>query len=168
MLVVGRHGGKVIGAAPPGVTAIRARNWRGGIAHSLHAALDALEGYVQVEAVCIGLADQPLIAPEAYRRLAAAHAAGATLAVATYGAQRANPVLIARPLWTAARRLRGDTGARALMRDHDVTEVDCTDAGNPVDVDTLADLRALEESGLRPGASQEPGASQKEDGDAHH
>jgi molybdenum cofactor cytidylyltransferase/nicotine blue oxidoreductase len=164
LLVVGRRGNDVIAAAPPGVTAIHARNWRRGIAHSLRAALDALEPYVQVDAVCIGLADQPLVAPEAYRRLAAAHVGGATLAAATYGGQRANPVLIARSLWGEARSLSGDVGARALMERHEVVEVDCTDAGSPTDVDTLDDLRALEASSIRPGT--QPGM--QKDGDADH
>jgi molybdenum cofactor cytidylyltransferase/nicotine blue oxidoreductase len=146
VLVVGRRGGDVIAAAPPGVLAVHARSWRRGIAHSLHAALDALEPFVQVDAVCIGLADQPLVSPEAYRRLAAAHAAGARLAVATYGGERANPVLLARPLWDEARALRGDVGARALMGEHAVVEVDCTGLGSPSDVDTLDDLHALEAS----------------------
>ena len=68
----------------------------------------------------------------------------ATLAVATYGGRRGNPVLLARPLWAEARRLDGDVGARALMKDHDVAEVDCTDTGDPSDVDTLDDLREAE------------------------
>ena len=51
---------------------------------------------------------------------------------------------LARPLWAAARSLTGDAGARQLM-DGSETEVDCTGTGDPVDVDTLDDLRSLEE-----------------------
>ena len=40
--------------------------------------------------------------------------------------------------------LRGAVGARALMGAHDVVDVDCTGTGDPSDVDTLDDLRALE------------------------
>jgi CTP:molybdopterin cytidylyltransferase MocA len=42
--------------------------------------------------------DQPAVGAEAYRRLARAYDAGATLAVATYDGRRQNPVLIARSL----------------------------------------------------------------------
>lgn len=143
LLIVGRRRRAVRRAAPAGVTVVRSPNWRRGIAHSLHAALDALEP-TDVAAVCVGLADQPLVGADAYRRLVAAHAAGARLAVATYSGARGNPVLLDRSLWPAARALSGDVGARALMTSHDVTEVDCTGTGDPVDVDTLADLRALE------------------------
>ena len=70
--------------------------------------------------------------------------AGAALAVATYDGRRGNPVALARPLWTAARALTGDAGARQLMDGSEV-EVDCTGTGDPADVDTLDDLRSLEE-----------------------
>jgi CTP:molybdopterin cytidylyltransferase MocA len=53
-------------------------------------------------------------------------------------------VLLGRRLWDEARQLDGDVGARALMSDHDVVEVDCTDTGDARDVDTLDDLREAE------------------------
>jgi CTP:molybdopterin cytidylyltransferase MocA len=101
--------------------------------------------YAEVSALCIGLADQPLVGPESYRRLVAAHDGGAELAVATYDGTRGNPVLLGRSLWGEARALSGDVGARTLMSDHEVVEIDCTGTGSPVDVDTIDDLRALEE-----------------------
>jgi molybdenum cofactor cytidylyltransferase/nicotine blue oxidoreductase len=144
LVVVGAAGEEVAAAVPSGVTVVHAEQWAQGIAHSLHAALDALEGHVQVSAVCIGLADQPGIGAAAYERLREAHDEGAQLAVATYHGERGNPVLLGRDLWANARALRGDVGARALMGDHEVIEVDCTSTGDPRDVDTLDDLRALE------------------------
>jgi CTP:molybdopterin cytidylyltransferase MocA len=84
------------------------------------------------------------VGADAYRRLAATFAGGATLAVATYGGVRGNPVLLARSLWAEAGELTGDVGARALMARHPVTEVACDDTGSAVDVDTPADLQKLE------------------------
>jgi CTP:molybdopterin cytidylyltransferase MocA len=144
LLVVGYQGSKVGRAVPQGVAVVRARGWRSGIARSLRTALEALDGWAQVEAVCIGLADQPRVGAEAYRRLDAAYAEGATLAVATYGGVRGNPVLLGRSLWPEARKLDGDEGARSLMRAHPVAEVSCDGTGSPEDVDTLDDLRAME------------------------
>ncbi len=144
VLVVGHSGDAVTRAATEGVVVVRSRRWRRGIALSLRAAIEALDPWAQVGAVAVGLADQPLIGPDAYRRLAGAHGDGATLAVATYRGRRGNPVLVARPLWAEARGLDGDVGARALMDHHDVVEVDCTDTGSPADVDTLDDLRDVE------------------------
>lgn len=132
-------------AAPPGVIVVPARRWRRGIARSLRSALDALEGWAQVGAVCVGLADQPLVGAEAYRRLVAAHQAGAELAVATYDGERGNPVLLGRTLWPEAHGLDGDEGARVLMRRHSPVEVPCDGTGRPADVDTLDDLKRLEQ-----------------------
>ena len=107
-------------------------------------ALVALEPIGAVDAVCIGLADQPRIGAEAYRRLAAAvRAGGAPIVVATYGGERGNPVLLARSIWPEAMELRGDVGARALMRRHQVVEVGCDGTGDPTDVDSFADLERL-------------------------
>ena len=80
---------------------------------------------------CVGLADQPLVGAEAYRRLGAAHADGAS--------SRSRPTTGAgQPgaSWRVAsgpRRceLGGDEGARALMRRHRAVEVDCTAPASP-------------------------------------
>jgi molybdenum cofactor cytidylyltransferase len=142
-LVVGHHGNAVARVASEGVVVVRSRRWRRGIARSLRAALEALEPWAQVGAVAVGLADQPLVGADAYRRLADAYREGASLAVATYHGQRRNPVLLGRTMWEKARELDGDEGARVLMGDGAV-EVDCTDTGSAADVDTLDDLREAE------------------------
>lgn len=144
-LVTGYEGRHVAAAAPQGVDVVHNRHWRAGIASSLRTALGAIAPYAEVSAVCIGLADQPRVGPEAYRRLAAAHADGAQLAVATYAGVRGNPVLLARSLWAEANELEGDVGARRLMQRHDVVEVPCEDTGSAVDVDTAEDLEQLNE-----------------------
>src|SRR5205085_10928480 len=124
LLAVGAHDDVVAPVAPDSVMVVHAERWHDGIAHSLHAVLDALEPEREVSAVCVGLADQPRVGAEAYRRLATAHERGAELAVATYSGERGNPVLVGRSLWAEARRLHGDVGARALMGDHPPLEVD--------------------------------------------
>ncbi|MFN8035951.1 MAG: nucleotidyltransferase family protein [Acidimicrobiia bacterium] len=144
LAVLGHEAGAVRGAVPSGVEVVVAPDWELGISASLRAALDALEARPEVDAVCVGLADQPRVGPGSYRRLAAARAEGATLAVATYGGRRGNPVLLGREIWVEARRLGGDVGARALFRTHAVVEVECGDTGRPDDVDTLEDRDRLE------------------------
>jgi molybdenum cofactor cytidylyltransferase len=149
ILVVGHAGRTVARAAPPDVVIVRAHRWRQGMARSLGAALDAFERYDDLDAVCIGLSDQPLVGADAYRRLVAARVQGAVLAVATYDGVRQNPVLLGREVWNDARALTGDVGARALMGKHPTTEVDCTGTGTADDVDTIQDLRRLEQRVLR-------------------
>ncbi len=152
VLVTGREGDAVAAAAagagatavPSDVRVVRNPRWAEGIASSLQAAIGALARVDGVDAVVVGLGDQPAVGSEAYRRVAAAYDAGAHLAVATYGGERANPVLVARDHWDEAFGLEGDEGARALMRRHPVVEVPCDGTGEPTDVDTPEDLAALE------------------------
>ena len=146
VLVLGREADSVLAATPAAanVTVVHNEQWRSGIASSLRAAIGALRALAAVEAVVVGLADQPCVGSEAYVRVAAAYASGARLAVATYAGARANPVLLARDHWHEALELEGDEGARALMRRHPVVEVPCDGTGDPTDVDTPQDLAALE------------------------
>jgi nicotine blue oxidoreductase len=97
--------------------------------------------------VVIALVDQPLVTAAAVRRLREAHDAGAVAAVATYGGRQRNPVLLDRSSWPAVMQAAaGDEGARVWLRAHPeaVTAVDCSDVGEPDDVDTPHDLAGLD------------------------
>ncbi|MEV5739591.1 nucleotidyltransferase family protein [Microbispora rosea] len=139
----------VLGAADvpvAGAVVVRNPGWAAGLGSSLRAGLRALPP--AAPAVVIALADQPLVRPEAVRRLIAAFEAGARVAVATYGGAPRNPVLVAREhLAEVAALAEGDVGARPFLRAHPelLTAVPCDDAGDPADVDTPADLRRLRE-----------------------
>jgi molybdenum cofactor cytidylyltransferase len=115
--------------------------WAEGIASSLRAVLGVLTPRTEVDAVCVGLADQPLVGAEAYRRVAATDG---ELVIPTYDGRPGNPVKLARSLWADASELRGDVGARALARGRAV-HIDCTDTGSAADVDTLEDLERLQQ-----------------------
>jgi nicotine blue oxidoreductase len=152
----------VTGAAPvelPGVTLVTNPDWRTGMGSSLVAGLSAVRDLApeSCPAVVIALADQPLIGPEAVRRLIAAHAAGAAVAVAAYDGRPRNPVLIGRAHWAEVlATTSGDAGARPFLRAHPdlVTAVECAGTGRPDDIDTPDDLARvidLAELLLRPG-----------------
>ena len=145
LVTVGYRADDVRAALPASVEILDNPEWEEGIAASLRAVLTALAPRAEVTAVCVGLADQPRTGPEAYRRLATAHEAGAEFAVATYDGRRGNPVLLARSLWPQAMELRGDAGARQLMETVPVTEVPCDGTGAANDVDTLEVLGRLQE-----------------------
>lgn len=136
----------VLGAAPvlvPQPTqAVLNPDWATGMASSLRAGLAALEA-LPADAVVLALADQPLVGPEAVRRLIAVWRGGATAAVGTYDGHPRNPVLLDRRVWAAvAAAACGDEGARPWLRAHpgEVVAVPCGDTGSPYDVDTPADL----------------------------
>lgn len=140
LVIVGYRAEDVRAAIPDALELVENPDWEEGIASSLRAVLTALTPRSDVEAVCVGLADQPLVAAEAYRRVAVTPG---ELVVPMYGGRPGNPVKLARSLWPEALALRGDVGARALARDRAV-RIDCTDTGSAADVDTLEDLEELE------------------------
>jgi CTP:molybdopterin cytidylyltransferase MocA len=115
-----------------------------GQSHSLRAGVDAAERLGAVGVVVV-LADQPLIAPAAVRRVVAAAAAHpeADAARATYGGVPGHPVLLRRSTFPAVATLEGDRGARDLLAACSVIAVGCDGLGSPADVDTPDDLAAL-------------------------
>ncbi|CAN5270181.1 nucleotidyltransferase family protein [soil metagenome] len=121
-------------------------DWAEGMSTSVRAGLRACGP--EARAAVVALADQPLVGVEAVERLVGAFKRGARVAVATYGGEPRNPVLFSRPVWPLLEReMSGDRGARVVIVRHPelVTEVPCDDVADPADVDTVEDLRRLEE-----------------------
>jgi molybdenum cofactor cytidylyltransferase len=145
LVVVGYRSDEVGGVlAGRDVLVVDNPEWEEGIASSLRAALRVLIPMDDVDATCVGLADQPLVGARAYSRLACA-TGDAPIRAARYDGRPGNPVWLARSLWTEAMQLRGDTGARTLMRDGTVDWIDCSDTGSAADIDTLEDLERLQQ-----------------------
>lgn len=129
----------VTGAVAIGDGAVHNDRWRDGMATSLQAGIEAADAAGH-DAVVVGLADQPLVPASAWKAVAAVDA---PIAVARYGERRRNPVRLSREVWPLL-PTSGDEGARALMRDRPDLVVEVACEGDPVDVDTLEDLRATE------------------------
>jgi CTP:molybdopterin cytidylyltransferase MocA len=128
-----------------GVISVHNPDWPTGMGSSLAVGLGAVPD--ACTAAVLALADQPLVGPQAVRRLLAAHAAGASVAVACYEGRPRNPVLISREHWPEVIALAsGDVGARPFLRAHSdlVTEIECGDTGRPDDVDSPEDLARIE------------------------
>ncbi|MGC4812871.1 nucleotidyltransferase family protein [Micromonospora sp. DT228] len=125
----------------PGAVPVRHDRWPDGLGSSLLRGLASLPA--DVPAAVVVLVDQPLLSPVAVRRVRAAYAGGAVVAVATYASRPGHPILLDRRTWPLLGGYAvGDRGARDLLRERPdlVVEVPCDDVGSPVDVDTPADL----------------------------
>jgi molybdenum cofactor cytidylyltransferase len=95
------------------------------------------------DAVIIALGDQPFVLPQTIDKLVAAYEKSrARIVIPTYQGTRGNPVLFDRSLLPQIARVRGDAGAKSVVRNNtaDVLEVDVPDRGVLVDIDTPSDL----------------------------
>ena len=114
--------------------------WRRGLASSLQCGLEAMD--VRAAGVLVVLADQPLIPARHYAALYHAARDGAQAALATdAGAGLQVPAYLPRALWPAVAELRGDTGARRLLRRVGARALPCPEAA--IDVDRWADWQRL-------------------------
>jgi CTP:molybdopterin cytidylyltransferase MocA len=142
-VVLGADAGEIAAAVDMhGAEPIVCQEWDEGQSASLRMGIEALE-HAGAGAVVVTLGDQPRIAPAAIAAIVAARAPGEADAVrATYDGTPGHPVLLERSLFDAVRGLRGDTGARDVLRSARVLDVPCDGLGDPADVDTPEDLEA--------------------------
>jgi len=115
--------------------------WQEGMATSLRAGLEAAGP--NTEAALVLAVDQPLVGAAALTRLVAAWRRRPQVpAAALYEGHAGVPAVLPRRRWRALQSVRGDEGARALLRRSSaLTLVDMPEAA--FDVDTPDDVRRL-------------------------
>ena len=111
--------GAVTIPTPPGVTVVHNARWADGQLGSVRAAIAAADA-MGARRVVVGLADQPGVAPSAWRAVADA-GADTPIAVATYAGRRANPVALRADAWPLLPE-SGDEGARTQQQSGDDVE----------------------------------------------
>ncbi|HEX4766386.1 MAG TPA: nucleotidyltransferase family protein [Lichenihabitans sp.] len=114
-----------------------------GLATSLKAGVAALPGTTR--GVLVLLADMPCVGPALLDRLIAAFGRDpeTDAVVPVHGGRRGNPVLLGRSLFEAVGHLEGDEGARRLLADARVREIEIADPSVVIDVDEPAALRTM-------------------------
>ena len=134
----------------PGTHSVDNSRWAEGMAGSLQAGLSVLPS--RATAALLLLSDQPAVGEASLRRLIRAwrRRPGKPVAAA-YGQVVGVPAILPRALWREARELRGDTGARELLRAGQTVaaEVDMPEAA--WDIDTPDDLRRRSQGPAAPG-----------------
>lgn len=116
--------------------------YRQGLSTSLQAGLAALPP--ESPAALFVLADQPGVTPAVLRQLIEAYRPGGKkIIVPVFRGRRGNPVIIDRELWPQILDLKGDIGAREIIREHpeEVLPVEVSCPGIFQDIDTPADYR---------------------------
>ena len=97
-----------------------------------------------VDAVLVTLVDVPLVKPGTIATLLArAATSGAPILRAVHEGRHGHPVVFKRVLFEALRAADLAVGAKAVMRAHQIEDVEVADAGVSVDVDTPADYARL-------------------------
>jgi len=122
-----------------GATVIECANAEDGMGASLAAAVGASG---EVAGWVIALADMPYIRPQTIASIAASLAAGARIAAPAYRGVRGHPVGLASAFRAQLEALRGDEGARSILRENAgiITLIEVDDPGVCRDIDTPDDL----------------------------
>jgi len=98
----------------------------------------------EADAVIIALGDQPFVLPSTIDKLVSTYEASrARIVVPTHEGTRGNPVLFDRSVFPQIAGIRGDMGAKQVVQKNaaDVVEVEVSDRGVLVDIDTPSDLK---------------------------
>lgn len=124
-----------------GATVIECANAEEGMGASLACAVKAsgdTAGWI------VALADMPYIRPTSIARIAAELAAGAAIVAPAYKGARGHPVGISAAFRQQLEALRGDEGARSVLRLNEavVTLIAVDDPGVCQDIDTPDDLKS--------------------------
>ena len=115
--VIGHGARRVEAAAGAGVALVVNPRPDDGMLGSVILGLEAAEQR-GAEAVLLHPVDHPFVSPATTDRVLAALAAGALIAVPSYGGRRGHPGGFARPVWAALREAPPRLGARAVLADH--------------------------------------------------
>ncbi len=118
-------------------------DFRKGMGSSLRIGLASIEH--EADAALVVLGDQPFLSTRTVDRLVEAYkATKAPVVVPVYHKRRGNPVLFDRSLFPQVMKIKGDSGAKSVVRANEgrLREVAVDDIGVLADIDRPSDLKA--------------------------
>jgi len=129
--------------------------WKEGLAGSIRAGVEAIEKTTPgVGGVIVCVADQPMLSAVVLDALIETQrVSGAKMAAAEYGGMLGVPAFFCASLFGELKALRGDEGARSLLRRAGEAVARVPFPGGEVDVDTPEDAARLEGRGHADGAA---------------
>jgi molybdenum cofactor cytidylyltransferase len=121
-----------------GVDTVVNDQWEGGMASSLVAGLrHLLAKSTSLQGVLITLSDQPLLKEDDYKKLRISHIENTDKIISSFYANRMGvPALFGRRFFNDLMELKGDQGARMLLRSHGSEVVRVNVGGRGIDLDT--------------------------------
>lgn len=124
------------------VQVISSKDARLGMGHSLASAVASTQ---DAQGWVVALGDMPAIHPRTIEIIARELGSQQRIVLPEYEGRRGHPVGFPRHLQSRLRQLTGDAGARSLIQAsaEDVLRIEVSDPGVLQDVDTAADLQAL-------------------------
>lgn len=122
---------------PACVRIVRSESAAHGMGHSLASGIQAIEQQTQAHAVAVFLGDMPWIKADSLGYLLAL-ASPEHIVVPTFQGQPGHPVIFGRKFWPELQQLAGESGAKALLRQHAqrVRRFELNDPGILQDIDT--------------------------------
>ncbi len=151
VVVIGHEAQKVAMATRgrKGVRTVINEDYEKGMASSIRAGILALRK--DSEGAMLLLADQPLVTRALLLRMLRAFGAGrpkSRIVAASYGGVVSPPVIFPRRYFRELMRLRGDQGAKSVIRRHEssLLQVEVSSKSVLADVDTRDDLEAMQRS----------------------
>lgn len=118
--------------------------WKEGLASSIRSGINALEADYPADGVIIMVCDQPYVTTELLNELIAAqHKSQKSIVASEYRDTIGTPVLFHHSYFPTLQNLRGDTGAKKILFEHenDVHTISFPDG--EIDIDTRNDYEKL-------------------------
>ncbi len=129
----------------PSVNVVYNENWQQGMASGIVAGVSfVLSSYPGLQRIILAVCDQPFVSSQLFQQLIEKSKEGNAIVACAYADTLGTPVLFTQPYFTELLQLKGEEGAKQILKHHrkEVTSVDFPQ-GN-IDIDTPEDYHRLQ------------------------